>query len=478
MPLGETRPSRPGTRRVALATATTSRSRTPASKILPPALPAAWVDRPELLGRLDDIGARRLVTVVAGAGFGKSTLLAAWVARVRAAWYSLQPEDASLPNFLRGLVDALRLRLPNLPDELGTALAGSLGPDADQLAPADGFAAALGEALELQLRGDLVLVLDDVHELPAGGPSARLVEGLARHAPARFHLVLSSRAEPPFPIQRLRGRGQVLELDGALLALGMEETGELLAAALGPDGRELSEPVHRMTGGWPAAICLAVESLRHQRPRERAASLAALRRPGGLLFGYLAEEVLARDDPALRELVRRVAPLRRFTAELCRALGVDADAAMLACKDPPATAAFLVEYGPAMLASGATDGVVAAAAGLPAELRSAAVEQVEGEARQVKGDWQGALDCFRRAAGHKRALAPGLAWRTGLIHYMRSELDQALETFRRARLDGAPDADQALLLAWTATVHFLWNEADACRQAAERSLAAAMACGD
>ena len=150
--MGETRLSRLGTRRVALATVTTLRSRTPASKILPPALPAAWVDRPELLRRLDDVGARRLVTVVAGAGFGKSTLLAAWVARVHGAWYSLQPEDASLPNLLRGLVDALRLRLPNLPDELGTALASSLGPDAEKLAPADGFAAALGQELERLIR--------------------------------------------------------------------------------------------------------------------------------------------------------------------------------------------------------------------------------------------------------------------------------------------------------------------------------------
>ena len=528
---------------VALATATTSQPRTPASKILPPVLPAAWVDRPELLRRLDEVGARRLTTVVAGAGFGKSTLLAAWAARVHSAWYSLQPEDASLPTFLRGLMDALRLRLPNLPDELDTVLASSLGPDNDDLARADVLAAALGEALELQLASDLVLVLDDVHELPTGGPPARLVEGLARHAPAPFHLVLSSRVEPPFPIQRLRGRGQVLELDGALLALGQEETAELLAAVLGPDGRELSEPLHRMTGGWPAATCLAAESLRRQRPRERAASLAALRRPGGLLSAYLAEEVLAGEDPVLRDLVRRVAPLRRFTVELCRALDVEADPGMLArlarrglflqprtvdgwfvlndlvrevvlasmpmeagelralhrraaawlaagghleealasvvaCEDPPATAAFLVEHGPAMLASGATDGVVAAAAGLPAELRSNALEQVEGEARQVKGDWQGALDCFRRAAGQERKLAPGLAWRTGLIHYMRAELDQAMAVFRRARLDGAPDADQALLLAWMATIHFLRHEADACRTVAQRALDAATACGD
>jgi ATP/maltotriose-dependent transcriptional regulator MalT/DNA-binding SARP family transcriptional activator len=529
---------------VALPAATASQPRTPASKVLAPALPVAWVDRPELLRRLDEIRTRRLTTVVAGAGFGKSSLLAAWAAGVHSAWYSLQPEDAGLPTFLRGLVDALRLRVPNLPDELGTALGGSLGPDTDELARADGFAAELGEALELRLDGDLVLVLDDVHELPAGGPPARLVEGLARHAPAAFHLVLSSRTEPPFPIQRLRGRGQVLELDGTLLALGAAETGELLAAALGPDARELSGSLHRMTGGWPAATCLAVEALRRQRPTEWASSLTSLHRPGGLLFAYLAEEVLAREDQVLRELVRRVAPLRRFTAGLCRALGVDADQEMLArlarrglflqprstvdgwfvlndlvrevvlasmplepgelralhrraaawlsanghleealasvvaCDDPPATAAFLVEHGPAMLVSGATDGVVAAAAELPAALRSAAVEQLEGEARQVKGDWQGALECFRRAAGREPSPAPGLAWRTGLIHYMRSELDQALEAFGRARLDGGPDADRALLLAWTATVHFLRNEADACRSTAQRALDAATACGD
>src|SRR4030095_14041 len=134
-----------------------------------------------------------------------------------------------LPNLLRGLVDALRLRLPNLPDELGTALASSLGPDAEDLAPADGFAAALGQALELQLSSDLVLILDDVHELPSGGAAPPPVGG-------------GGRARAPCPVQRLRARGQVLEVDGGLLALGIEETGELLAAVLGPDGRELSEP--------------------------------------------------------------------------------------------------------------------------------------------------------------------------------------------------------------------------------------------
>ena len=106
-----------------------------------------WVDRPELLRRLDDVGARRLVTVVAGASFGKSTLLAAWVARVHAGTRCSRRTPACPTCYVGWLT--LRLRLPNLPDELGTALAAPLGPDAEKPAPADGFPRrpALGQAL-------------------------------------------------------------------------------------------------------------------------------------------------------------------------------------------------------------------------------------------------------------------------------------------------------------------------------------------
>ncbi len=547
---------------------------TSVGKVLPPALPAAWVDRPRLLSRLEEARSRRLTVVVAGPGFGKSSLLAAWVrggrrgeaeasvspsvSGVRSAWYSLQREDRSLPTFLRGLVDALWLRLPGLPLDVPTVLAGSLGPQSDELVRADGFAAVLGELLERELTSDLVLVLDDVHELAWGSPSARLVEGLCRHAPVNFHLVLASRTEPPFMIERLRGSGQVLELDAGLLALTAEETSELLAAALGgppgggPPGGDgqtaaLAATLYRITDGWPAAVRLAAEALRHQDPSERPASLAALRRPGGRLYAYLAEEAFAREDPAVRELVRRVAPLPHFTAALCRAVGLEVDevalarlarrgvflqprtspdgwfvlnelvrefaresmplgkdelltlhrqaatwlgahghmeealASVLALADlgePEALAAFIPEHGRAMLVGGAVARIADAAARVPPSLRNRAIEQVEGQARQVQGDWQGALECFRRAAGGDETLPAGLAWRLGLIYHQRGELDTALEVYRRGALAGDSSADEARLLGWTATSHWLRGEREACRLAAERSLAAAHASGD
>src|SRR6266511_878653 len=128
-----------------------TRMSTPAGKVLPPALPSVWVDRPRLRSRLEEARGRRLTVVVAGAGFGKSSMLAAWVAggaAGRTAWYSVQPEDRSLPTLLRGLVDALWLRLPGLPVDVSAVLAGSLGPESNDLVRADGFAAVLGELLE------------------------------------------------------------------------------------------------------------------------------------------------------------------------------------------------------------------------------------------------------------------------------------------------------------------------------------------
>ena len=103
-------------------------------------------------------------------------------------------------------------------------------------------------------------MLDDVHEL-ASAASARFLESLCRQAPATLHLVLASRAEPPFAVDRLRGQGQVLELSAADLAFDPAEIESLLGARLGNGDAELAAALHELTGGWPALVRLAVATL-------------------------------------------------------------------------------------------------------------------------------------------------------------------------------------------------------------------------
>src|ERR1700754_1679168 len=54
------------------------------------------VSRSELLTRLDGAFGVRLTTVTAGAGFGKSTLLATWAADLRCAWHTVTVRDRAL----------------------------------------------------------------------------------------------------------------------------------------------------------------------------------------------------------------------------------------------------------------------------------------------------------------------------------------------------------------------------------------------
>ena len=61
------------------------------------------------------------------------------------------------------------------------------------------FSAVVCEGMRAGLTHDLVLVLDDVHEIGAAGAAARLIESLCLQAPESLHVVLASRAAPPFP---------------------------------------------------------------------------------------------------------------------------------------------------------------------------------------------------------------------------------------------------------------------------------------
>src|SRR2546423_13987504 len=72
------------------------------------------LERPRLLQALFENAARPLTLVVADAGYGKTTLLAAWA---RAAsrpivWYSLMPSDADPVVFGRYLLEGFRREQP------------------------------------------------------------------------------------------------------------------------------------------------------------------------------------------------------------------------------------------------------------------------------------------------------------------------------------------------------------------------------
>ncbi|MGH2699701.1 MAG: tetratricopeptide repeat protein, partial [Actinomycetota bacterium] len=515
------------------------------AKIIPPVRGAPVLERPRLENLLNEVTTRRLTTVIADAGFGKSTLLGSWSSAITPAWYTVTPEDRSLPTFALGLLAALRLRVPDLPGEIAAGMIGSSGPDSasDEAARARAFAAALSEMLYHQLKRDLVLILDDFHELGSGSASVRVIDELSRQAPSKLHLVLAGRYELPFQIERLRGQGQVLEVTGAELTFTFDELRELLRSSLEDSSEQFAPDLRRITGGWPAAVRLTLESLKTSPVEERAGRLARVSGRGGPLYAYLAGEVYESESPEVRKLVREMAVLDRFTAGVCEDLGIPNAAELLsvlarrglfvepsgheewftlnaplgqfareqlplgdderrwvhrtaarwfethgyieeavksleAMDDHGELARLLEQHGSTLLAHGAVDTLIRAIERVPPDQRGRRTYQLEGEALQVRGDGVGALECFEHVARDSEQLEPEIAWRMVLIHYLSSEPDLALATFERARIDGSDPRNEALLLAWTATVHWMRGEAKMCRENAEQAMARARSVGD
>ena len=296
------------------------------AKLLPPTDPAGTLSRPNLEARLADAVGRRLTIVGGGAGFGKSTLAARVAAGSSTAWYTLDAGDRHLASLAAGIVAALRLRVPGLPADLANPVEGSIEPtdDAAVMAQATAAAAMVTDALQAALDGDLVLVLDDLHVVQDAPAAWRFVEALVRLAPPGLHLLVTSRSEVPFGIERLRSQGQVVDIGGGSLAFTVDEIEALVASLVGSAGDvpEAAARIQAATGGWPAAVRLAVEAYRTAPAGSRAAVLDRLQRPEGPIFAYLAEEVVSGASEATRELVQHAVHFDRFSAPLLAAVGV------------------------------------------------------------------------------------------------------------------------------------------------------------
>jgi len=166
--------------------------------------------------------------------------------------------------------------------------------------------------------GERQVVVDDLPRLPAEAVPA-LLDALDE-LPDAVTVVLSSRWPLAAPAARWLGRGLWTELGPADLALGPDQVADLVSDEYGLADPDVAERLHDLTGGWPALVHLAAETLRLEGV-PGGPLLPAIAHPGGPLATYVAEEVLAALPPEVLRLVRHVGELAPVGADLCRALG-------------------------------------------------------------------------------------------------------------------------------------------------------------
>ena len=257
-----------------------------------------YVERPSINELLDRAASCRICVVIGAAGWGKTSAVETWSRERPTAWVPYEEHDGDAGRLLSSLVAALQVHLPGPAPIEGIA--------AEQAPSGKSAAASICGWLRRFLRHDLVVVLDDLHGLLPGSEATDLVEALCQRAPARLHLVLISRCEVPFSLQRLRGRGLVTEIHAPDLAFDVADVEALLRKTVGKDPPGLSRQVWEYTGGWATAVHCVVEMLRAVGPEERLEAVGRLVRPGERFYGYLTEEVIGAAPAWIRQLLERL----------------------------------------------------------------------------------------------------------------------------------------------------------------------------
>lgn len=277
------------------------------TKLYPPVVLNATVTRQRILRQLKAQPLRKITLIQSPAGFGKTTLLAQWRKELPYAtcWLSLDRDDIEPARFIKYLIKALQSTELIVGDEANRCLEGG-----GRLATHDVVGCLINEIVELQ--DHLVLFLDDYHLVDRPEISA-IIQDLINFSPPNFHLVVSSRTVPSFPVANLRAQDILTEITEIQMRFDQNETIGFFVDLRGLDLAE-SEilALHGKTEGWIAGLQLATLSL--SDPNRRQSFIENFSGNIRDIADYLADEVLNQLDERTQSFLLKTAILERINA--------------------------------------------------------------------------------------------------------------------------------------------------------------------
>ena len=264
-----------------------------------------------------------MTVVVAPAGFGKTTLTTRWLtdrAGHTAGWVSLEPVDNDVALFR----SYLRAALINC--GVAVPAGATSAPSIPGVPGRDGDLIALANVLAF-LADDVVVVLDDYHLVTNRHIHDDLMFLVEQHSP-RFHLVILTRTDPPFPLSRWKVTGLMIELRARDLAFTAAETEQFLLHRELILSGEARDALHARVGGWPAALQLAALWI-SGRP-DPGEAVQQFTSNDATIADYLLVEVLAQLPQDMQRFLMLTSILPRLTGSLCDAVtGTSNGTAML-----------------------------------------------------------------------------------------------------------------------------------------------------
>ena len=298
------------------------------SKIRPP-VRSKSIGRTGLHSLSETILDKRLTTVTAGAGYGKTTLIAQALKGLddRLIWYRLDSSDEDLSTFLSYLATGIRKIFPNFSsNDALDRLQESVGDNGGET-----YIRWMLAELENYLNTELVLVFDNFHWVQGSDTIKKVLNFFLRYAPSALHVVLISRRSIPLSLSRLKAQQQLLELTSTDLVFSREETALLCSEIFQVHwDRDLLDRMHDLTEGWISGLALFHHAF-HDLSRDDV--LEFLDQSHSLpdsVSDYLEEEVFSPLVSEVKDFLLQTSILTRLRASFCdKWLEIDASQRIL-----------------------------------------------------------------------------------------------------------------------------------------------------
>ncbi len=305
------------------------------TKLYIPIVRQEFVSRPRMIKRLNEGLQHKLTLISAPAGFGKTALVSQWLQQftkaeqkitptslphhspARMAWFSLDESDNDFTRFFTYFITALQQIKPQIGHITQELLQASPQPSPETV-----MTHLINEIADSPT--EFVLILDDYHIINTPAIHEALTF-LLDHLPSQLHLILTTRTDPPFPLARLRARGQITEIRTDDLRFSLAEAtiflSDIMDIQVSPEDISALET---RTEGWIAGIqlaAIAIQShLSKQGVDDASTFIKAFTGSHRYIFDYLTDEVLGQQEPYIQDFLLKTSILKRLSASLCDAL--------------------------------------------------------------------------------------------------------------------------------------------------------------
>jgi len=302
------------------------------SKIQAPQVGTRTLKRRHLLDLISDNMNKKIILLCAGAGYGKTTLLAQLILfkKFSYVYYHLEESDAEPAVFFSYLIAGIKRIFPAFGSRLKHLSHFFNSPDKYLEIIVGTF---INEIMA-HVDRELYIILEDYHRLGDSTQIDKIIFYLLEHQPAHLHFIITTRTKPLFSLSGFRARDEILELKNQHLRFSRDEIMQFFKEIFAISLKEKEvKRIEEHSEGWPTSLRLMIQSSDYLEGIKSSGYvrriLESYHQTQLNLFNYFAQEIFSRESKEVQRFLIDCSVLEWLNSDLCDAVTNRSDSARI-----------------------------------------------------------------------------------------------------------------------------------------------------